>query len=38
MHVFRALPAGRYHLIVDASQPGKEGGVVVQLSAIASTP
>jgi hypothetical protein len=38
MHVFRALPAGRYHLIVDASQPGTEGGVVVQLSAVAATP
>jgi hypothetical protein len=36
MHVFSALPGGRYHLVVDADQPGKEGGVVLQLSAVAS--
>jgi hypothetical protein len=36
MHVFSALPPGRYHLVVDADRPGKEGGVVVQLSAVAS--
>ena len=35
-HVFTGLPSGRYHLIVDADAPGKEGGVVVQLSAVAS--
>jgi hypothetical protein len=28
-----ALPAGRYHLVVDADRPGSEGGVVLQLSA-----
>jgi len=26
------LPAGKYHLIVDADKPGAEGGVVLQLS------
>jgi hypothetical protein len=36
MHVFSALPAGLYHLVVDADRPGKEGGVVLQLSAVAS--
>jgi hypothetical protein len=36
MHVFSALPAGLYHLVVDADAPGDEGGVVVQLSAVAS--
>lgn len=36
-HVFPALPPGRYHLVVDADRPGKEGGVVVQLSAVASS-
>jgi hypothetical protein len=35
-HVFSALPAGSYHLVVDADAPGDEGGVVVQLSAVAS--
>jgi hypothetical protein len=35
-HVFTGLPSGRYHLIVDADAPGKEGGVVLQLSAVAS--
>jgi hypothetical protein len=35
-HVFNALPAGLYHLVVDADAPGDEGGVVVQLSAVAS--
>jgi hypothetical protein len=35
-HVFTGLPPGRYHLIVDADAPGKEGGVVLQLSAVAS--
>jgi hypothetical protein len=34
--VFSALPAGLYHLVVDADAPGAEGGVVVQLSAAAS--
>ena len=34
MHVFSGLPSGRYHLIIDADRPGKEGGVVVQLSAV----
>jgi len=36
LHVFSALPSGRYHLVVDADQPGKEGGVVLQFSAVAS--
>src|SRR5262249_17052800 len=35
-HVFTGLPSGRYHLVVDADAPGKEGGVVLQLSAVAS--
>ena len=35
-HVFPALPPGRYHLVVDADRPGKEGGVVLQLSAVAT--
>jgi hypothetical protein len=35
-HVFSGLPSGRYHLVVDADRPGKEGGVVLQLSAVAS--
>jgi hypothetical protein len=35
-HLFSALPAGRYHLVVDADRPGREGGVVVQLSAVAT--
>ena len=30
------LPAGRYHLVVDADRPGLEGGVALQLSAVAS--
>ena len=37
MHVFSALPPGRYHLVVDADRPGKEGGVVLQLSAVATS-
>jgi hypothetical protein len=36
MHLFPALPAGRYHLVVDADQPGREGGVVLQISAVAT--
>ncbi len=36
VHVFSALPPGRYHLVVDADQPGREGGVVLQLTAAAS--
>jgi hypothetical protein len=36
MHLFSGLPSGRYHLVIDADRPGKEGGVVVQLSAVAS--
>jgi len=35
-HVFTRLPAGLYHLVVDANAPGEEGGVVVQLSAVPS--
>jgi hypothetical protein len=36
LHTFLALPGGRYHLVVDADAPGKEGGVVLQLSAVAT--
>jgi len=36
VHVFSALPPGRYHLVVDTDQPGREGGVVLQLTAAAS--
>jgi len=36
MHTFTKLPGGRYHLVVDADAPGKEGGVVLQFSAVAS--
>jgi hypothetical protein len=36
MHVFTALPSGKYHLVVDADHPGAEGGVVLQVSAVAS--
>jgi hypothetical protein len=36
-HVYTALAPGRYHLVVDADRPGKEGGVVVQLSAVAAS-
>jgi hypothetical protein len=36
MHQFMALPGGRYHLVVDADQPGKEGGAVLQFSAVAT--
>jgi hypothetical protein len=35
-HVFRGLPSGKYHLVVDADRPGEEGGVVLQLSAVAA--
>jgi hypothetical protein len=35
-HLFSALPPGRYHLVVDADRPGREGGVVLQLSAVAT--
>lgn len=32
--VLSSLPAGRYHLVVDADRAGSEGGVVVQLSGV----
>ena len=32
-HVFTKPPPGRYHMVVDADAPGKEGGVVLQFSA-----
>jgi hypothetical protein len=35
-HLFSALPPGRYHLVVDADRPGREGGVVLQLSSVAT--
>jgi len=38
MHVFTKLPPGRYHLVVDADAPMKEGGVVLQFSAAAAAP
>ena len=34
--VIPGLPAGRYHLVIDADQPGLEGGVAIQLSATAA--
>jgi hypothetical protein len=37
MRLFPDLPAGRYHVVVDADRPGVEGGVVLQLSATAAT-
>jgi hypothetical protein len=37
-HVFRKVPPGRYHMVVDADAPGKEGGVVLQFSAAAAAP
>jgi hypothetical protein len=33
---FSALPAGSYHLVIDADKPGAEGGVAVRLSGKAS--
>jgi hypothetical protein len=36
MQVISKLPAGQYHLVVDADKAGDEGGVAVQLSATAS--
>jgi hypothetical protein len=37
-HVFTKLQPGRYHMVVDADAPGKEGGVVLQFSAAAAAP
>jgi hypothetical protein len=34
--VFGALPAGSYHLVIDADQPGAEGGVAIQIFGKAS--
>jgi hypothetical protein len=34
--VVPSLPAGRYHLVIDADHPGAEGGVAIQLSAKAA--
>ena len=36
MTVFKALPAGDYHLVIDADKPGSEGDVGVRLSAVAA--
>jgi hypothetical protein len=33
---FNNLPAGRYHLVIDADRPGAEGGVAIQLSGKAA--
>jgi hypothetical protein len=33
---FKALPAGKYHLIIKADKPGDEAGAVLQLSATPS--
>jgi hypothetical protein len=35
-HVFPRLPMGRYHLVVDATRPGSEGGIAIQISAVPS--
>jgi hypothetical protein len=35
-HVFTRLPAGRYHLVIDADHPGVESGVLLQVSALPS--
>ena len=34
--ILKALPAGRYHLVVDADRPGSEGAVILELSALPS--
>ena len=34
MYTVVKAPAGKYHLVVDADRPGKEGGVVLQLSGV----
>jgi hypothetical protein len=34
--IVTGLPAGKYHLVVDADKPGSEGGVALQLSGKAS--
>jgi uncharacterized protein (DUF2141 family) len=34
--VFKALSAGKYHLVVKADKPGDEGGVVIELSGTPS--
>ncbi|MEA2700005.1 MAG: hypothetical protein QOI66_4276, partial [Myxococcales bacterium] len=34
MQLLKGLPAGKYHLVVDADKPGSEGGVVLQLSGV----
>ena len=36
MYSLQKLPAGRYYLVVDADAPGREGGVVLQLSGLPS--
>jgi hypothetical protein len=32
MKIITALPAGSYHLVIDADKPGAEGGVAIQIS------
>jgi hypothetical protein len=36
IQLLKGLPAGKYHLVVDADKPGSEGGVVLQLSGVVS--
>jgi hypothetical protein len=33
---FKALPAGKYHLVVKSDKPGDEGGVVLEISGLPS--
>jgi hypothetical protein len=32
------LAAGKYYLVADADQPGNEGGVIIQISGVSSSP
>jgi hypothetical protein len=36
MRLLSGLAPGKYHLVVDADKPGAEGGVVLQISAVAA--
>jgi hypothetical protein len=35
-YTLKALAAGNYYLVIDADQPGSEGGVILQLSGVKS--